>query len=209
MFETKKCSRCKTIKTLTEFSISKINNDGFSYTCRTCAAEVSQEWRIEHKEYYTEYQKQYAMGNISKINARRNLNIEKIRERDRIREAKTRSTLKGALDCRIRNGINGTLRRGEKGNRKWEVLLGYTVEQLRRHLEKQFTNGMDWERFLKGEIHIDHKIPRAAFNFEKAEDIDFKQCWGLKNLQPLWKKDNLKKHDKIDKPFQPSFAMAI
>lgn len=55
--------------------------------------------------------------------------------------------------------------------------------------------------------HIDHKIPKSAFNFETPEDIDFKRCWALKNLQPLWAAENIKKHDRVDKPFQPSLAI--
>jgi hypothetical protein len=76
-----------------------------------------------------------------------------------------------------------------------------------RHLEKQFLPGMSWENM--GEWHIDHKIPIAAFNFEKPEDIDFKRCWALKNLQPLWKSENCIKGAKIDKPFQPSLNLSL
>ena len=50
-------------------------------------------------------------------------------------------------------------------------------------------------------------IPKSAFNFETAEDADFKKCWALENLQPLWAKDNLRKSNKIHKPFQPSLAI--
>jgi len=52
--------------------------------------------------------------------------------------------------------------------------------------------------------HIDHKTPIAAFNFEKPEDEDFKKCWALENLQPLWAKENMKKHKKLVKPVQQS-----
>jgi len=163
MFETKKCCRCKTIKTLTEFSISKINNDGFSYTCKTCAAEASQNWRMANKERNARYQKQYLAKNISKIYIQRSKNIEKIRERDRIRNTKKSSTLKGALDNRIRTGVNYSLKRGVKNGRRWAALVGYDLDSLKAHLEKQFKDGMTWERFVKGEIHLDHKIPKSVF----------------------------------------------
>jgi 5-methylcytosine-specific restriction endonuclease McrA len=64
---------------------------------------------------------------------------------------------------------------------------------------------MSWDNC--NEWHIDHIIPKAAFNYEKPEDIDFKKCWALKNLQPLWAKENHEKKDKLLKPFQPSLQI--
>jgi hypothetical protein len=55
--------------------------------------------------------------------------------------------------------------------------------------------------------HINHVIPISAFNFSSPEDIDFKKCWALKNLRPLWAKDNFSKNARLDKPFQPSLAL--
>ena len=121
--------------------------------------------------------------------------------------AKIRSTTKGKLSYRIRNRINGYLRRGTKGGRHWEDLVGYTIDDLRTQIEKQFKDGMTWETFMQGEIHIDHKIPLAVHNFEKPEDIDFKKAWALSNLQPLWAHDNLAKGSKLEIPFQPSLKL--
>lgn len=71
------------------------------------------------------------------------------------------------------------------------ALLGYTIEELMSHLEKQFTEGMTWDNY--GEWHVDHKIPMTSFNFESVDDPEFKECWALVNLQPLWELDNLSK----------------
>lgn len=70
-------------------------------------------------------------------------------------------------------------------------LLGYSLEQLMKHLEDQFTEGMTWDNY--GEWHVDHKIPMAKFNFTSTDDHEFKLCWCLDNLQPLWEEENLKK----------------
>ena len=72
-----------------------------------------------------------------------------------------------------------------------ELLVDYTVTVLKAHLEKQFTEGMTWENH--GAWHIDHIIPICAFNYESPGDLDFKRCWALGNLQPLWAEDNIKK----------------
>jgi len=58
-------------------------------------------------------------------------------------------------------------------------------------------NGMTWEKYLKGEIHIDHIIPISLFNIISIKSKGFKKCWSLENLQPLWAKDNLKKKNKL------------
>lgn len=48
---------------------------------------------------------------------------------------------------------------------------------------------------MNGEIHIDHIIPKAAFDLSDFDQ--WRICWGLPNLRPLWAKDNLEKKDKI------------
>lgn len=116
--------------------------------------------------------------------------------------------IRNALCDRIANAINRSIR-GRCHKHDWESVLGYTTEQLREHLDKLFTNGMTWDKFMRGEIHIDHKIPIAVFHFSSIDDIDFKKCWALENLQPLWAKENIRKKDKLEKPFQPSLPLKI
>lgn len=58
---------------------------------------------------------------------------------------------------------------------------------------------------MKNEWEIDHIFPISAHNFNSANDLDFKRCWSLSNLRPLWKMDNRIKHSKIMNNFQPSF----
>lgn len=71
----------------------------------------------------------------------------------------------------------------------WLSIFGYTKQELLSHLENLFTDGMNWDNY--GKWHIDHVVPVSAFNFENESDKDFINCWSLKNLQPLWAKDNL------------------
>jgi len=85
--------------------------------------------------------------------------------------------------------------------------VGYTLEDLKFRLEKQFAENMTWNNYGKKGWEIDHKIPIAAFNFETPTDTDFKKCWALKNLQPLWSAENIRKQDKVDRPHQPSLLI--
>ena len=88
-------------------------------------------------------------------------------------------------------------------------ILGYSYTELTHHIEEGFTkskwygyewvedtNKYSWENI--GKWHIDHIRPVASFNFTTTESEDFKKCWALSNLQPLWATDNMSKGDKWD-----------
>jgi len=86
--------------------------------------------------------------------------------------------------------------RGNKAGRSWELLVGYTVGELHAHLESKFTDGMSWDNYGKDGWAIDHIVPKARFHYEHPEDQEFRVCWALANLQPLWAKDNCQKNDR-------------
>lgn len=136
-------------------------------------------------------------------------NPEKAREIWRRKDEKKRSMPKGRLDDAMARGVHRGLVHGAKSGRRTFDLLGYTVNELMDHLEKQFTDGMSWSNYGKGGWEIDHVIPRSAFNYETPQDIDFMRCWALSNLQPLWCSENRAKRNKLEKPFQPSLSLAI
>jgi len=131
---------------------------------------------------------------------------EKRVKRNEWEKIRRRTDVKYVIRNRMRSIMFNAIRRGKAGKR-WQDLLGYTVDDLKKHLQKQFKDGMTWERFLNGEIHIDHKIPVAVHNFKKPSDYDFKRCFALSNLQPLWAFDNISKGARINKPFQQSLCI--
>jgi len=170
----------------------------------------------KNKEKIKETVRKYRTANPEKISAAKKLwvpkNPEKYKEtRKKWRKEnpeKVKATRK-RHELTIGYKINHSMRRsiglsikGNKNGRKWEDLVGFTFAQFKKHMEKQFTDGMTWENH--GAWHIDHILPKSKFNFEKPEDEDFKKCWALKNLQPLWAVENLKKHAKLSKHLQPS-----
>lgn len=69
-------------------------------------------------------------------------------------------------------------------------LLGYSPEDLIKHLESQFQPGMTWDNYGFYGWHIDHIVPANTFNMTSTDSEDFKKCWALSNLRPLWAKDN-------------------
>lgn len=73
-------------------------------------------------------------------------------------------------------------------------ILGYTVDELKHHLERQFLPGMSWANM--GKWHIDHIVPLASFTFRDAGDPEVKRAGALTNLRPIWAHDNHVKKDK-------------
>jgi hypothetical protein len=156
--------------------------------------ENNRRWRKENRDRKNKREREYRRNKPDVAHA-----WDK-RYRDKVKEEPS-----WVINGRMSSGIRASLVGGKDG-RSWESLVGYTKNDLKKHLEKQFVDGMNWERFMNGEIHIDHIIPKSAFNFITYDDLDFRRCWALDNLQPLWAKDNLSKHAKLEKPFQPSMA---
>ena len=85
----------------------------------------------------------------------------------------------------------------KKGGQKWQKLVGYSVEQLMAHLEKMFDNNMNWNNY-GSYWSIDHIKPVSIFNYQSAEDDEFKQCWSLDNLRPLNHIENIRKSNKYE-----------
>ncbi len=194
MTVTKRCTKCRKAKPASEFGRSKRSLDGLRSWCKTCHAMESREWREKNPAKARELTRTW-----------QKLHPDKVRTALRKYAAKTRSTPKGKLSFNVRRLMWRSLK-GTKAGRKWENLAGYTVDQLKNHLEKLFGPEMTWENY--GTVwEIDHKIPTAAFNFERPEDPDFKRCWDLKNLRPLEVRRNRMKSDKTDLPFQPSLTI--
>lgn len=122
-------------------------------------------------------------------------NRETVRERHRLLQRRLRKTSpKHALKHRITWHLRHALR--AKRSVRWAELVGYTADELKAHIERQFTKGMNWEAYLRGEIHIDHIIPLSSFKFEDERDPEFRAAWALTNLRPLWAAENIRKSDK-------------
>lgn len=161
----KKCAKCKIEKGLDEFCKDSKSKDGIQSQCKKCKAKYI-------KEYYNK--------NPNKRTKKTNMQQLKNYYKNRVSMNFSR---------RMRKALNGL-----KEGHSWESLVGYTIIDLKEHLEKQFIDGMSWDNY--GKWHIDHIIPIDSFNIVSLDDEEFKKCWALDNLQPLWALDNIKKSNK-------------
>ena len=91
-----------------------------------------------------------------------------------------------ALRFSLKNGLRGL---------RWADVLGYSVEQLSKHLERQFDDRMTWQNYGRY-WHIDHVKPQSVFNYKTSNDLEFKECWALSNLRPLEAHENMRKSNK-------------
>ena len=90
---------------------------------------------------------------------------------------------------RVRQALNGIYK-----SESSLVLLGCKTEELKKHIESLFMDGMNWLNY--GEWEIDHIRPCSSFDLSDPKQQE--ECFHHTNLQPLWKHDNRLKSDKTD-----------
>jgi hypothetical protein len=198
-----------------KFSKDKSNKDGLRYQCKKCCKDNKKQYRDHNYEKVTNKKKCWCKDNPEKIaimnkryyeNNRDKILVQKqqygqsiagrlVQKRTRIKKLLTPT---GKLNHKMSTTIGRSLKQknGSKNGYHWEILVGYKVSKLKSHLEKQFTKGMNWGNY--GKWHIDHKKPIVYFNYDSPEHPEFKKCWGLRNLQPLWAKENDSKGAKLN-----------
>ena len=72
--------------------------------------------------------------------------------------------------------------------------LGCSIGDYCNYLEQQFTKEMNWGNY--GEYwEIDHILPIASFDLNNTEEMY--KCFHYNNTQPLSRKENREKSDKI------------
>lgn len=151
------------------------------------------EWNKRNKEKIKEYQRRWREKE-PKERKRERIMRYLMGERKIKRKERRQSDPKFRLDSNMATAV-WLILKGKKAWRKWQDLVGYSVKDLMRHLEKQFDDKMFWQNY-GSYWWIDHIIPRSHFKYEVPEDPQFKRCWALENLQPMEKIANIKKGNK-------------
>ena len=98
---------------------------------------------------------------------------------------------------KIRRRIHMALRKSYNGGRKSDTtinLLGCSYSDLKKHIERQFSRGMTWDKCFSGEIHFDHIRPCSSFDL--SDPAQQAECFHYLNLRPMWGTDNIRKRDK-------------
>ena len=189
------CSKCKQEKLLCDFHKSATKKFGVTSQCKKCVKEYNAKYRQENLEKEKERYAKYYQKNSKKVKERvkkyHRENSEKIKERVAKYE---RERYKNDENFRIvkllRNRLWRSLKsQSAKKSKRTLELVGCSRDELWKHLEKQFKDGMT--RQNQGEWHIDHIKPCSLFDLTDPEQQ--KECFNYKNLQPLWAEENLSK----------------
>lgn len=208
----KRCNRCMRTQPLDFFRLSRRMADGRLNQCHSCELAYARARREANPEAKREMYRQWAAKNVDRLRAAgaryREKNGERAKARiaawheanpDRSKEitkrrnANRRVTIAGQLRDRITKSLHRCLRQS-KNHAKTESLVGWTIADLRAHLERQFTKGMGWHNM--GEWHIDHIVPVSAFTISTPDDPDVRRAWALANLRPIWAQENMNKNAK-------------
>jgi hypothetical protein len=149
------------------------------------------EYHLANKESKNQKCREYREKNLEKVKAKtreyqkihvKRLSAQKINlinsDPLRLFKERVRLTIK-----------NGFMRLRKSKPLRTSQIIGADWEIVRDHIVLQFKDGMTWEAFVAGEIHIDHIKPLASATCE--EDIIALNHYT--NLQPLWCLDNLSK----------------
>jgi len=165
------CTKCKQEKQTIEYYKHKNGKDGLNPVCKIC-------WGGENKTYEEknprgEYRKQRYKTNKDEISQKQikyNLN-------------KYHNNVEYKIVSLTRNRIYHFLS-GKHKSTSTEIILGIDAKGYKQYLENLFVEGMSWDNH--GEWEIDHIHP-----------ISKGGTFYYTNTQPLWKKENRKKSNKL------------
>lgn len=150
--------------------VSKVRRDGKPHSAHVIAWY---EWRRQ-QPWYQEWK------------------LAKDRERARLEEAaKMAKDMGYRLNGRMRVAIRKALG-GKKAGRRWEAILGYTMDQLRDHFAKQLPKKMTVEDALRAGWHIDHIVPKSLYDL--SNEAELRAAWCMSNLRLIPAHENHSKH---------------
>jgi hypothetical protein len=128
------------------------------------------------------YRKAYRDANRERLatarKARRAANPERVKAIGRAHSKARRANSQHALNHSVSEAVRRSLR-GNKAGRRWEILVGYALDELRAHIESKWMPGMTWDNFGDERRvgcrtwHLDHIVASSKWKFKSAEDLQF------------------------------------
>jgi hypothetical protein len=158
--------------------------------------EKQKAYREKNKEKVFELKRRYRAKNAEKIKlAKQKYGVE---NRDKIAKSLAKRRANNPI-VRMANSMRRSIRRyldaGQKGEMSSFEIIGCSKDDLRKHLESKFRDGMTWQNYGK-HWHIDHIVPLISSKSVK----EIKRLCHWTNLQPLTAFENISKGSKLVLP---------
>ena len=218
----KKCNKCNIEKPLNDFSKDNKGKFGVKGKCKQCIKEYDLIYKSNNKHKL----QQYYLDNKDKINKQSketynknkqyyiDKNIQYGKDNPEIRRKATSKYLKNNPEYynsyrknrynnnpqfKLRIILGNRLNEVLKKNKTYKtsnitLLIGCSLSELKQYLENKFTHEMSWGNH--GLVwEVDHIIPCDYFDLTNI--YQQQQCFHYTNLQPLIKKENRIKSNKI------------
>lgn len=155
--------------------------------------QKTKEYQVKNADAIRESRRLYRQKNAAKIKlAKQRYGIE---NREKLSKALANHRANNPI-VRMANSMRRSIRRyldaGQKGEMSSFEIIGCSKDDLRKHLESKFRDGMTWQNYGK-HWHIDHIIPLIS---SKSVD-EIKRLCHWTNLQPLTAFENISKGAKI------------
>jgi hypothetical protein len=151
------------------------------------------EYRVKNADAIRERRRRYRQRNASKIKVAKQ--IYAANNKDKIAKALANRRANNPI-ARMANSMRRSIRRyldaGQKGEMSSFEIIGCSKDDLRKHLESKFRDGMTWQNYGK-HWHIDHIVPLIS---AKSSD-EIKRLCHWTNLQPLTAFENISKGSKL------------
>jgi hypothetical protein len=184
----KHCKKCDTTKPKTEFGKDKGKKDGLSTVCLQCRRKydlirMKSDKRItlrkskKMKDWYSNYNKQ--PHRRAKARDHQN-NVTMLNPQNRI-AANTRNLIRLCI-------------RRSSNTESFNKYVGCSLWLFRKHIEKQFTDGMNWENYAQI-WEFDHIKPLSTFDLTNESEL--LKASNYKNVQPLFCNHNKEKSNKL------------
>jgi hypothetical protein len=183
------CNRCRQSKTATREQFV-VRYGELIRVCRTCARSADRVRYAANREPILAQKKTFRDQNPETIILNRRRTYLNNKEAISARAAnRYRADPLHRLRCATRTRFVKIFKaKGLKKITAWQSLVGYSVADLKQHIDAQLKSPMTWDNY--GSVwHVDHKTPVASFDLPRQ----LRECWALSNLQPLLKRDNHRK----------------
>ena len=208
------CIKCNLKKSEVHFYDSR-------NTCKSCKIQYQKDYYISNKKDINKKQHVRYLENAEEIIAKqlqrdknrkpeislyqkeyRKNNKDKSRGYAEKKRQKPENKIRNAISTSVRRSLKsaGFLKNGISFFEK----IGYSPEDLRKHIIDQFEPWMNLNNFgvydpetwnekdpSTWTWNIDHKKPHSEFKYKTMDDSEFKECWALENLRPYSAKNNV------------------